>query len=163
MPGAYVELIDKATDKPLGTWLVSGLFQLTRPIRNQEIKLGDGQPWKIALRNKRSYRPYTITLEKFTHDVYPGTNTPLNFQSDVLLQDSNLGIDRTTVIKMNEPMRHAGETFYQHQALAGDSGSVLQVVRNPGWTLPYLSCAVVSMGMLIHFGATLLRYMRKQA
>ncbi len=163
MPGAYVELIDKATDKPLGTWLVSGLFQLTRPIRNQEIKFGDGQPWKIALRNKRSYRPYTITLEKFTHDVYPGTNTPLNFQSDVLLQDSNLGIDRTTVIKMNEPMRHAGETFYQHQALAGDSGSVLQVVRNPGWTLPYLSCAVVSMGMLIHFGATLLRYMRKQA
>jgi hypothetical protein len=81
----------------------------------------------------------------------------------VQLQDSALGINRASVIRMNEPMRHAGETFYQHQALAGDSGSVLQVVRNPGWTLPYLSCAVVSLGMLVHFGATLLRYMRRQA
>lgn len=163
MPGAYVELIDKESGKPLGTWLVSTLFQLTRPIRTQEVKVGGGAAWKIALRNKRGYRPYTITLTKFTHDVYPGTNTPLNFQSDVQLQDATLGINRASVIRMNEPMRHAGETFYQHQALAGDSGSVLQVVRNPGWTLPYLSCAVVSLGMLVHFGATLLRYTRRQA
>ena len=93
----------------------------------------------------------------------PGTNTPINFQSDVPLEDPSVGVDRVSVIKMNEPMRHACETFYQHQALAGDSGSVLQVVRNPGWTLPYLSCAVVSLGMLVHFGATLMRYMRRQA
>ena len=51
----------------------------------------------------------------------------------------------------------------QHQALAGDSGSVLQVVRNPGWLLPYLSCAVVSLGMLIHFGINLSRYLRRLA
>ena len=163
MPGAYVQLLDKSSGQPLGTWLVSTLFQLTRPVRVQEVKLGEGGPWKVALRNRRSYRPYTITLDKFTHDVYPGTNTPLNFQSDVRLEDPSLGIDRVSVIKMNEPMRHAGETFYQHQSLAGDSGSVLQVVRNPGWTLPYLSCAVVSLGMLVHFGATLMRYMRRQA
>lgn len=163
MPGAYIELLDKKTDKPLGTWLVSGWLQMTRPIRFQEVKGGDGETWKVALRNRRGYRNYTITLKKFTHDVYPGTDKPLNFQSDVLLQDQVLGIERDSVIKMNEPMRHAGETFYQHQALAGDSGSVLQVVRNPGWTLPYLSCIVVSLGMLTHFGVTLLRFMRKQA
>ncbi|MFM8932658.1 MAG: cytochrome c biogenesis protein ResB, partial [Gemmataceae bacterium] len=125
MPGAYVQLLDKSNGQPVGTWLVSTLFQLTRPIRVQEVKVGEGGAWKVALRNRRSYRPYTITLEKFTHDVYPGTNTPLNFQSDVHLEDPALGIDRMSVIKLNAPMPHAGETAHQHQALAGDSGSVL--------------------------------------
>ena len=165
MPGAEVELLEKGSGKSLGVWVVSAWFQLTRPIRTQKVTpdAPADESWKVALRNKRGYRPYTITLNKFTHDVYPGTDKPLNFQSDVLLQDPDMGVERTTVIRMNEPMRHAGETFYQHQALAGDSGSVLQVVRNPGWTLPYLSCAVVSLGMLTHFGAILLRHLRKQA
>jgi hypothetical protein len=64
-------------------------------------------------------------------------------------------------IWMNHPLRHRGETFYQSGTIPGegkDSGTVLQVVRNPGWLLPYLSCAVVAIGMLIHFGMNLLKF-----
>ena len=37
--------------------------------------------------------------------------------------------------------------------------TVFQVVRNPAWIWPYISCAMVAAGMLVHFGQTLTRFM----
>lgn len=159
MPAVLVRLTDR-NGADLGTWLASTWLQMTRTPRPQKVVTQAGERL-LNLRFRRTYKPYTITLEEFRHEVYPGTNKPRNFQSDIRLVDGEIGVDRPTTIRMNEPMRHRGETFYQHQALAGDSGSVLQVVRNPGWLLPYLSCAVVSMGMLVHFGINLSRYLRR--
>lgn len=159
MPAVLVRLTDR-DGADLGTWLASTWLQMTRTPRPQKVVTQAGERL-LNLRFRRTYKPYTITLEEFRHEVYPGTNKPRNFQSDIRLVDGEIGVDRPTTIRMNEPMRHRGETFYQHQALAGDSGSVLQVVRNPGWLLPYLSCAVVSMGMLVHFGINLSRYLRR--
>ena len=47
--------------------------------------------------------------------------------------------------------------------LDGDRGTVLQVVRNPGWLMPYFSCALVSLGMLVHFGIHLVGFLRRRA
>ena len=44
---------------------------------------------------------------------------------------------------MNQPLRYAGETFYQASFANDDRTSILQVVRNPGWLLPYIACAMV--------------------
>jgi len=38
---------------------------------------------------------------------------------------------------------------------------VLQVVRNPGYLLPYIACIVVSLGLCLHFGQTLRRFIRR--
>jgi hypothetical protein len=38
----------------------------------------------------------------------------------------------------------------------------LQVVRNPGWTLPYISCALVALGMLVHFGLHLVQFLMRR-
>jgi len=37
------------------------------------------------------------------------------------------------------------------------------VVRNPAWQLPYWSCAVVALGMLIHFGLNLANFLERRA
>jgi len=37
----------------------------------------------------------------------------------------------------------------------------LQVVTNPGWLLPYVSCAMVTLGLLIHFGMRLAAPIRR--
>ena len=55
-------------------------------------------------------------------------------------------------IYMNHPLRYSGETFFQSSFLPGDRGTILQVVKNPGWLMPYVSCGLVSIGMLIQFG-----------
>ena len=47
---------------------------------------------------------------------------------------------------MNNPLFHSGETFYQSRFFPGEKGTVLQVVRNPVWWMPYLSCVIVTAG-----------------
>ena len=46
--------------------------------------------------------------------------------------------------------------------LKTERGTVLQVVRNPGWQLPYWSCLIVSVGMLMHFGVVLGSFLQKR-
>ena len=53
----------------------------------------------------------------------------------------------------NNPLRYAGLTFYQAGFDNNDRTSVLQVVENPSWFLPYLACLLVTLGLLVQFGA----------
>ncbi len=66
------------------------------------------------------------------------------------------------LIYMNNPLRYRGETFYQASFKPGDGGTVLQVVRNPGWLLPYIACTLGALGMLIHFGMHLTRFVNRR-
>src|SRR5262249_51249037 len=74
------------------------------------------------------------------------------------------GENREVLIYMNHPLRYNGDTFFQADFLKnGQTGTVLQVVRNPGWTMPYISCVMVALGMMIHFGITLVNFLQKQS
>jgi hypothetical protein len=161
MPSAYVTFLKKGTAEPLGTYLVS--MWLGRP---QHVTVGD-KTYEVALRRKRTYTPYTVYLNSFTHSSYPNTNIPKDYASEVHLVDPTRHEEREVRISMNAPLRYEGETFYQsgvNQTNRGrEIGTVLQVVRNPGWTLPYISCIVVSLGLFIHFGIHLVGFLRKRA
>jgi hypothetical protein len=63
---------------------------------------------------------------------------------------------------MNNPLRYAGETYYQAAWLPNDSGTVLQVVRNPSWLTPYLACVMVASGLVIQFLSHLVGFARKR-
>jgi hypothetical protein len=39
---------------------------------------------------------------------------------------------------------------------------VLQVVENPGWLIPYISCVLVALGLVVHFSLSLRRGMRRR-
>ena len=143
--------------KSYGTFLVSNALGAPQSF------VHEGKTWRLALRNRRYYLPFSITLKDFRHDVYPGTDIPKNFSSLIRLKDPVTAEDRDVLISMNDPMRHGGRTFYQASFGKDDTLSVLQVVRNPGWTLPYLSCLMVALGLLWHFGAMLRRSLKRPA
>ena len=47
----------------------------------------------------------------------------------------------------------AGETLYQGGFdPRTETTTILQVVKNPGWLIPYISCVMVSLGLIVHFG-----------
>jgi len=164
MASAYVTLKEKASGKSLGTYLVSTWLYRVSTHPYQQVKAADGKTYDVALRYKREYKPYTITLHKFTHEKYPGTDVPKNFASTITLDDSSREERREgVVVRMNEPLRYHGETFYQIGFLPGDSGTTLQVVRNPGWLMPYISCVMVGLGMAVHFGISLVGFLAKRA
>ncbi|MFA7236788.1 MAG: cytochrome c biogenesis protein ResB [Phycisphaeraceae bacterium] len=153
-PAAYVTFIDRQTHQPIATLLTAvGLPP-------QELKLGT-QTYQIALRFKRTYQPCLIQLLKFRHDVYIGTDIPKNFSSRVRLLDPSRHEDREVLIYMNHPLRYAGRTFYQ-AAFRGDTTSVLQVVDNPGWLVPYIACCMITGGLLLHFTLSLTRYVSRK-
>lgn len=143
---AYVTFQSKEDGQGLGTYLVSRHFSVP-----QKVTVA-GKTYHVAMRYKRVYKPYTVHLLEFRHDRYPGTNTPKNFSSLIRLVDPTTDENRTVKISMNDPLRYHGETFYQSSYLRGDIGTVLLVVQNPGWLLPYISCIIVTLGMLLHFG-----------
>ena len=158
-PTAIVEL--KTNDRSLGTWALN--LNLTESFDAQTFT-DAGKTYEISLRRTRYYVPFTVQLDKFTHEKYPGTETPRRFASDVTLKEGASSF--TYNISMNQPLRHAGLTFFQSSfgsTKDGKSLSVLQVVRNPGWLLPYISVAIMSLGLVWHFGFSLLRFLRGRA
>ncbi len=159
-PSTYVRLIDKKTGKPRGVYLVAA--GLTK---NQLIRINDRE-FELALRFKQVPEPYTFHLIKFTHDKYPGTDKPKDFRSRVRIVDPRQNVDREVEIYMNAPLTYEGKTYYQSGWLPPDGGmrgTILQVVSNPGWFMPYLSCGLVAAGMLFHFGLALFRFLVRTA
>jgi len=159
-PAAYVCFYKKGTDEDLGTYLVSTVSPV-----DQTAKAGDAE-FGIDLRFKRLYKPFSMRLEKFTHELYLGTKTPKNYASKLWLIDEERGENREVNISMNAPLRYRGEAFFQagfdETAPPGAvQTTFLQVVRNPGWWLPYASCAMVTFGMILHFLLVLIPFLKR--
>jgi hypothetical protein len=144
--------------KALGTWLFSALLRNPQPVE------ADGVTYQAAVRFRRYYEPFWVGLADFRFDRYEGTEVAKNFSSDVRVVDPERREDRQAHISMNDPLRYAGLTFYQASFdRATERKTVLQVVRNPAWTVPYVAVALGALGMCIHFGALLVRFLRRQA
>ena len=161
-PAAYLRL--KSTGgKELGTWMVSALFgALKNPIPEQTFEF-DGKEYELALRFTRHYTPYDIELVDFKHDKFQGTEKARNFSSLVIVRDRASGAEREVNIWMNHPLRYEGKTYFQASFDPENAkATVLQVVRNPGWVTPYISCAMVGMGMLIQFLTHLFSFNKKR-
>jgi hypothetical protein len=140
----------------IGSWsLASGFPQ---PI---QFRAGP-KPFAIVLRPKRYYRPFSITLEEFRHDRYAGTEIAKNFSSKVRLIDPSVHENREALIFMNHPLRYAGLTFYQAGFGNNDATTILQVMKNPSWLVPYISCAMMALGLVIQFGMHLISFVRRR-
>lgn len=156
LPAASIELVG-AGNTSLGTWLVSLM------LASQQSFTHEGKTWKLMLRPARLYKPFSLTLLKFSHDKYAGTDIPKNFSSKVRLRTPDGKTDRETLIYMNNPLRHAGLTFYQAGFENNDRTTVLQVVRNPGRQLPYIACLLMAHGLVIQFGISLFFFIQKRS
>jgi len=161
-PAALVELSD--SKGRTGSFLLSPYAS-----RGESFSLG-GKEYEVLLRPKRYYYPFSVTLLKATHEQYRGTDIPKNFASRVRVQNPDHNEARETVIYMNNPLRYSGLTFFQYQMSAGElaeragmtPSSTFQVVHNPGWLTPYVSCLMVAGGLIVQFGLHLFEFIRKK-
>lgn len=159
-PAALVELFKKDKDgKPtdsLGTYLLW-------PFLGSEVVEVDGKPYNVALRYTRVPKSYAVTLEDFKFDTYEGSTTPKNFESVVQLRDPDQHVDVQLSTSMNNPIRYAGETIYQSSYDPNNlQTTVLQVVSNAGWMIPYVACMIVAAGMLVHFTQGIVRFVYRR-
>jgi len=155
MAAAVVEVISPDGES-LGSWLLSSAgFSSAVPAQGFTH---EGDRFDLALRFTRYYFPFTLQLTDFKHDRYPGTDIPKNFSSDVIIDNPETGENRPALIYMNNPLRYEGLTFFQASFANDDKTSILQVVRNPAWTLPYVAVFLVGLGMCVQFSLSLLKF-----
>lgn len=158
---SYATFISKGGGKPLGTYLLSGW--LTIQNLPQQVTVGD-KTFEVYLRFVRSYKPFALTLNDFEHEKFLGTSVAKDYRSHVVLNDPEANItDREVEIYMNHPLRHAGYTFFQSSFLENDSGTILQVVDNPGRLVPYIACFLVAVGLVGHFIMHLVAFGNRRA
>ncbi|WP_243316207.1 cytochrome c biogenesis protein ResB [Geothrix paludis] len=145
-----------AGGRSYGVWLASMALGAPQSFTHE------GHTYLLTMRLRRQYLPYAFTLKQFRHDVYPGTEIPKNFSSLVQVVNPSQKESREVLIYMNQPLRYEGKTFYQASFGKNDTLSVLSVVENPGWLLPYVSCVLVSLGLLVHFAIVLRRSLKRR-
>src|SRR5689334_10097276 len=155
VPAAAIEILPKEGGS-LGTWLVSDALGAPQTFSCA------ARTWMIAMRTARYYKPYSVTLQKFTHEKYAGTEIPKNFASKVTLIDPERNVNRDVLIYMNHPLRYRGETFYQAGFQPDDRATILQVVHNPSFLAPYVACVIVAAGLLWQFGFHLVGFARQK-
>ena len=125
------------------------------------VDAGD-RSFEIALRFTRYYYPFEVELIDFKHEKYPGTEVPFNFSSEVKVTHQDSTKNQKALIYMNHPLRYEGLTFFQASFANQDKTSIFQVVRNPGWLLPYLSVLLMGLGMCAQFGMHFFKFIGKQ-
>jgi hypothetical protein len=143
-------------ERHVGSWNLAAGFP--RPVSFE----AGGKNYQIVLRPKRFYKPFAIQLIQFSHDRYAGTDIPKNFSSRIRLLDPFRHEDRETLIYMNHPLRYQGMSFYQSGFDNNDTTTIFQVVQNPSWLIPYISCALIALGMVLQFGMHLARFVRRR-
>lgn len=104
----------------------------------------------IQLRHKRTYLPFYVELIDFEKQQYAGSPMAREYSSEVILHDGD--IEWHSLIRMNEPLRYKGYTFYQSSFIEGDTAetTVLAVVKNLGRMFPYIASIIICIGLLIH-------------
>ena len=135
-----------------------GIF-LGQPI-SQTVSVNN-KDYTIILRRKRTYLPFSIELLDFKKILYPGTDIPKSYSSDINLIEN--GAVRKILIQMNEPLRHKGYTFFQSSFIEGPNSetTVLAVVKNYGRLFPYISSIIMCIGLLFHLSQKLPDLFRK--
>jgi hypothetical protein len=176
VPETTVEIL--ADGKSQGEWTLSNWFTDRRLVNLVEEDFGErtpanlteprtfeykGRKYILEMRAQRFYKPFSIALLKFSFDRYLGTGVAKNYSSRVRITRPETGENREVLIYMNNPLRYWGETYYQQGFSEDETGTVLQVVRNPSWLTPYVACVMVASGLLIQFMGHLIGFARKRS
>lgn len=163
LTGAYATLKHKdGAAETTGILLGRSIWSGVKPWAAQ----AGGKTWVVDLRKRTFPVPFTIRLDKFMMELYPGTEMAKNYESEVTKMEN--GVETRVNIRMNEPLRHEGYTFFQ--ASWGPPGgkpgdrlfSTFAVVKNPADQWPLYACIIISIGLALHFTLKLTRYVRAE-
>jgi hypothetical protein len=123
----------------------------------------DNKNLVIELKREEFKLPFKIKLLDVKRELHPNSSIAKSYSSRIILDDSKLS--REAVISMNKPIRSGLYTVYQARYgidLDGNEFSVLAVVKNLNYQLPYWATLLINLGLLIHFIIAFLNYKKRK-
>jgi cytochrome c-type biogenesis protein CcsB len=87
----------------------------------------DGNTVELSYGSKTTVLPFSIKLNKFILERYPGSTSPSGYKSDVILIDKKENVEKSFMIFMNNILKYKGYRFYQSSFDRDEKGTVLSV------------------------------------
>jgi len=108
----------------------------------------DGLHVDITVGAKLIELPFSLKLDNFELQRYPGSMTPSSYSSDVVLIDQEQGVNMPYEIYMNHILDHRNYRFFQSSYDQDEKGTVLSVNHDPGTLPTYIGYILLTLGMI---------------
>ncbi len=92
--------------------------------------------------------PFSITLNDFELERYPGSMTPASYSSKVVLNDKEHHVTMPYHIYMNHILDYQNYRFFQSSYDPDEKGTVLSVNHDPGTMITYIGYILMGLGMI---------------
>ncbi len=108
----------------------------------------EGEHYLLAYGPKAKKLPFSLYLNAFELERYPGSQSPSSYASEVMVMDGKEEFPYR--IFMNNVLDHQGYRFYQSSFDNDERGTVLSINRDrPGTLLTYLGYTLLTLGMFL--------------
>ena len=100
--------------------------------------------------------PFSLKLNEFQLERYPGSNSPSSFASDIVLIDESENIQKPYRIFMNNILEYKGYRFYQSSYDQDEKGTVLSVNND------YWGTLITYIGYFLLFGSLIFSFFTRK-
>jgi cytochrome c-type biogenesis protein CcsB len=87
----------------------------------------DGKTLEVTYGSEERFLPFSLRLNDFVLERYPGSNSPSGYKSNVVLIDKAVNLEKPFTIFMNNILKYKGYRFYQSSYDPDEKGTVLSV------------------------------------
>ncbi|HEY3390247.1 MAG TPA: cytochrome c biogenesis protein CcsA [Prolixibacteraceae bacterium] len=110
----------------------------------------DGVNYKMWIGPEETVLPFSLKLNDFVLERYPGSNSPSSYESHITLTDKELGLNEDHKIFMNNVLKHRGYRFYQSSYDGDEKGTILSVNKDlAGTTVTYFGYFFLFLGIIV--------------
>lgn len=110
----------------------------------------EGVNYKMWIGPEETVLPFSLKLNDFVLERYPGSNSPSSYESHITLTDKEMGLNEDHKIFMNNVLKHRGYRFYQSSYDPDERGTILSVNKDLAGTIfTYLGYFFLFMGILL--------------
>lgn len=116
----------------------------------------DGCMVSMKFGNQTWQLPFSLKLNKFDLERYPGSMSPSSFASEVTVVDQKKGVEIPYRIFMNNILDYSGFRFYQSSYDQDEKGTVLSVNHD------YMGTVVTYFGYFLLFATLIVSFFTKK-
>ena len=110
------------------------------------------QDTKVSIEygSKAMTLPFSIKLNDFQLDRYPGSMSPSSYASEVTLIDKANNIEFDYRIFMNSTLKYGDYQFFQSSYDQDEKGTILSVNNDPGTLPTYIGYFLLTLGLIMN-------------
>lgn len=128
------------------------IYLWTDEAEERSVWQGEADSLKVKVSYGSSVRelPFSLALDDFVVERYPGSNSPSGFKSRVTLADADSDTEFQYDIYMNHILKYHGFRFYQSSYDPDEMGTVLSVNHDPaGMYTTYTGYALLFLFIIL--------------